>query len=186
MIKYIVTAFLDRLPWRRCRSTASIPAVRNLALERYVGAWYEIARLPHPFEDGMSHTTTAYAIYPDRTISITNRGYLDAEQRWVEAHGAARLVNTPSVGELEVTFYRPFLSKYRIIALDPDYRYAMVTSARINRLWLLGRQPQLDEATALRLVQQAEHWGFDVKKLIWVDHQNPPEDPDQSSGSGSR
>jgi len=167
----IFRAVLINLSQRiRAQRTTHIPAVRNFNLERYVGLWYEIARLPHPFEEGISHATATYGIYPDHTVSVVNRGYRDSANKWVEIHGAARMKADPNVGELEVSFFRPFLSRYRIIYIDNNYNCVMITSNRLNRLWIMARSPHLESETLANLCRQAKSWGFDTSKLIFVDH----------------
>ena len=148
------------------KSTADLPAVRGFEPRRYLGEWYEIARLPHRFERGLDFVRAQYSLNPDGSIRVVNSGVRDGKPRSIE--GRARLKapeQVPLAGELEVSFFRPFYSDYRIIELDPGYRYAVVTGADRDYLWILAREPQLDGAQLERLLERAKSRGFAVEKL---------------------
>jgi len=155
--------------------TRHIPAVEGFVLDRYLGKWYEIARLPHSFEEGLSHVTAEYSRRPDGTIQVVNRGY-DAEAgRWRSATGRARPASDEGRGELRVTFFWPFWGAYRIIALDEEgYRYAMVTSSRMSYLWILSRSPTLPKETLCLRLAKARQYGFNLSRLILVDQSPGP------------
>ena len=145
-------------------STADLAAVKEFDPARYCGVWYEAARLPHSFERGMTAVSAHYTLQPDGRISVLNRGIRDGEVR--EAHGVARTVRgREGTGELEVSFFRPFYGKYRVIRLAPDYSVAMVTSGNRNYLWILSRARQLDPAVLEAWVKTAAELGFDVSRL---------------------
>jgi apolipoprotein D and lipocalin family protein len=146
-----------------------IPAVTGFDAQRYLGLWYEIARLPHGFEKDLIAVTADYRQNTDGTIAVVNRGYHPAKQKWSEAIGIARLPDGPSVGRLKVSFFRPFYADYRVIAMDADYRWAMVTTNRLTYLWILSRSPEMDPALTGRLIAQARDFGFDTAALIMVD-----------------
>ena len=145
------------------KSTAEIPAVSGFELPRYLGVWYEIARLPHRFERNMDRVTAEYTANPDGTVKVVNSGERDGERR--KAEGIARFKGSSDLGELEVSFFRPFYGDYRIIRLAPDYRYAVVTSSTKEYLWILARTPQLPEEEQKELVEYAKSLGFTVEKL---------------------
>ena len=145
-------------------STADLAAVKNFDPARYCGVWYEAARLPHSFERGMTEVSARYTPKPDGTIEVVNRGIRDGEAR--EIRGVARTVRgKEGTGELEVSFFRPFYGKYRVIRLAPDYSAAMVTSGRRNYLWILSRARRLDPAVLAEWVKTAAELGFEVSKL---------------------
>ena len=146
-----------------------IPAVTGFDAQRYLGQWYEIARLPHSFEKDLVAVTADYRQNTDGTIEVVNRGYHTAKQKWSEAIGIARLPDGPSVGRLKVSFFRPFYADYRVIAMDADYRWAMVTTNRLTYLWILSRSPEMDPALVGRLIAQTRDFGFDTAALITVD-----------------
>ena len=155
------------------KSTAHIPSVTNFDPERYAGIWYEIARLPNWFEREMSDVQAEYTLRPDGTINVVNRGIRDGQEK--ETRGIARKDESypPSVGELEVSFFRPFYGKYRIIYLNDDSTVAMVTSGTMDYFWILSRTPDLPGNTKNELLRMAESWGFPVDKLEYPRHMTP-------------
>ncbi len=147
-----------------------ISPVTGFELQRYLGGWYEIARLDHSFERGMSRVTADYSLNDDGSIMVVNRGYLAEESEWKEAIGKAKFVGEEDVGHLKVSFFGPFYGGYVIFELDQQgYQYAFVTSYNRDYLWLLSRQPQVSDALKQQFVQQADALGFDTGALIWVD-----------------
>lgn len=136
---------------------------------RYLGKWYEIARLDHSFERGLTHVTAEYSPREDGGIKVVNRGYNAAKSEWKVAEGKAYFVETPDVGYLKVSFFGPFYGSYIVFDLDQqNYSYSMISGPDKSYLWLLSRTPTMDEATKKRLVDQAQALGFDTSKLIYV------------------
>ena len=152
-----------------------IQPVSGFQAERYLGTWYEIARLDHGFERGMSRVTAEYRRRDDGGIDVVNRGYLADTQTWKQADGKAYFVQSPDIGYLKVSFFGPFYGSYVVFELDrQDYRYALVAGPDRSYLWLLARSPTLDAATRERLVARAMAAGFDTQKLIFVDQSPVP------------
>ena len=139
--------------------------------DRYWGKWYEIARLDHPFERGLSEVTARYTPAADGHIRVVNKGYNRRTGEWKQVEGRARFVDDSSVGSLKVSFFGPFYGGYHIIALDrQNYAYAMVAGPSRSYLWILSRHPTLDDAVYRDLTARAAAWGFDTAKLIRVEH----------------
>ena len=152
-----------------------INPVENFKIDRYLGTWYEIARLDHRFERGLSQVTATYSKRPDGGIDVLNRGLDSKTGQWKEAKGRAYFINDPDVARLKVTFFWPFYGGYNVIALDrEDYAYAMVCGPNQNYLWILARTRQLDETVMQHLIAKAERLGFDTSQLIFVDQQDLP------------
>lgn len=145
--------------------------VTGFELDRYLGRWYEIARLDHPFERGLERVTATYTARDDGGVRVINRGYRPSTGEWDEAQGKAYFVGDRDVGQLKVSFFGPFYGGYNIIELDKvDYRYALVTGPDRSYLWILAREPTLEQALFDRLVATAKRLGFDTDKLIVVEH----------------
>jgi apolipoprotein D and lipocalin family protein len=145
--------------------------VKGFQVERYLGRWYEIARLDHSFERGLSNVRADYTLRDDGDITVLNRGYDDSRGEWKEAKGIARVLGERDVGSLKVSFFRPLWTGYHVIALDQEgYRYALVTSASRSYLWILSRTKTLDEQILSELVSKAKAWGFETETLISVRH----------------
>ena len=152
-----------------------INAVNDFQLERYLGRWYEIARLDHSFERGLSHVTADYSRRDDGGVKVINRGYYAPDGRWKIAEGRAYLLAEPQVGRLKVSFFGPFYGAYNIIALDRrDYSHAMICGPDRSYLWILARTPQIERAVLEELVARAKSWGFDTDNLIYPEQAEPP------------
>ena len=146
-----------------------IVPVSNFDTTRYLGKWYEIARLDHSFERGLSHVTADYSLRQDGGLKVLNRGYKDADAKWKEAEGKAYFVDKKDVGYLKVSFFGPFYGSYIVFDLDQqDYSYSMISGPDKSYLWLLSRTPTMDPALQQRLVERARGLGFDTSKLIYV------------------
>ena len=149
-----------------------ITPVATFDLERYLGAWYEIARLDHRFERGLSQVSANYRKRSDGGIDVLNRGYNAATGEWKEATGRAYPLGSPEQGSLKVSFFRPFYAGYHVIDLDQqDYAYALVSGPDRDYLWILSRTPILDKEITRKLINRATELGFDISGLIFVDHQ---------------
>jgi apolipoprotein D and lipocalin family protein len=149
---------------------AGIEPVSGFELQRYLGTWYEVARLDHPFERGLERITATYELRDDGGVKVTNRGYDVAKGEWKEAIGKAYFVGPPDVGQLKVSFFGPFYGGYNVVALDEDYRWVMVCGPSTSYLWILSRDPGLPPEILERLVARAASLGFDTGKLIYVHH----------------
>ena len=151
-----------------------IEPVTGFEVERYLGKWYEIARLDHRFERGLSDVSATYALREDGAMSVLNRGFSAQEGAWKEASGSARFRGEPTVGSLKVTFFWPFYGGYHIIALDKQgYAYAMVTGPNRSYLWILSRTKEMHERVLEGLVRQAAELGFATQDLIYVPQDRP-------------
>lgn len=148
-----------------------VRAVSGFELDRYLGTWYEIARLDHPFERGLTDVSAEYRLRAGGGIEVVNSGFdPEAGERRV-ATGKAFFVGEPSVGSLKVSFFGPFYGGYNVIALDTDgYCWSMVAGPNRAYLWILGRTPDLDPGIVTQLTDQAAALGFPVDELIRVDH----------------
>lgn len=143
--------------------------VTGFQLERYLGTWYEIARLDHRFERGLTQVSAEYAMRGDGGVRVVNRGYDVEAGTWQEAVCKAYFIDEPDVGRLKVSFFGPFYGAYNVLALGVDYDYALVAGPNLDYLWLLSRQRVLDPAIQSRLLEQAAAVGYDVDALIFVE-----------------
>lgn len=147
--------------------------VADFNAERYLGKWYEIARLDHRFERNLSNVTAQYSWRDAGGIDVVNRGYNTKTGEWQEATAVARFRQDPDIASLRVSFQWPFYGGYHVIALDENYKWAMVTGNNRSYLWILSREPTLDPAIQERLIEQADEWGFETEELIFVSHRPP-------------
>ena len=151
-----------------------VEPVASVDPERYLGTWYEIARLDHSFERGLSDVTATYGKREDGGVSVLNRGYRVEDGEWDQAEGRAYPLKAGDWTRLKVSFFGPFYGGYNIIALDSDYQWVMVVGPNRDYLWILSREPSLDQAITDQLVAQADAPDFPVAELIFVDHGTAP------------
>jgi apolipoprotein D and lipocalin family protein len=145
-------------------------AVQPFDIKRYLGKWFEIARMPVRFEKGLQSVTAVYSQNTDGSIRVTNRGYEKKLNKWKESIGKAKLLDNPQEARLKVSFFGPFYAGYNVLAIDPDYNYALVVGHNLNYLWLLSRTTTLPEGVKAAYIQLARNLGYQTDKLIWTDH----------------
>lgn len=145
-----------------------IEPVENFQLGKYLGKWYEIARLDHSFERGLSRVSAEYSLKEDGSVRVLNRGFLDEKKIWKEAEGKASFAESSEKGYLKVSFFGPFYGAYIIFDLDKEnYQYSMICGPDRNYLWILSRTPKISDELKNRLIQKASASGFDASKLIF-------------------
>lgn len=147
-----------------------VSPVRGFQVDRYLGKWYEIARLDHSFERGLTNAGAEYSIMKPGVVRVVNRGYNPAKGKWTQGRGRAKFTGDPSVASLKVSFFGPFYAGYHVIALDDkDYRWAVVSGPTRGYLWILARDSNMDEALYQSLVQSAKELGYPTDELVRVD-----------------
>lgn len=149
----------------------AVQPVTDFELERYLGTWYEIARLDHSFERGLSGVTAEYCLRDDGGIQVLNRGFSESKNQWKEAVGKAYFVNSDSEGFLKVSFFGPFYGSYVIFELDHEnYQYAFISGPNTGYLWFLSRTPTVEQEMMEKFLSAARARGFDTDNLIFVGH----------------
>ncbi len=147
-----------------------IAPVENFDLSRYLGTWYEIARLDHPFERGLEKVTAEYSLREDGGIRVVNRGFSRKDQAWKKAVGKGYFVRSSDEGYLKVSFFGPFYASYVIFKLDTqNYQYAWVTSTSKSYLWLLSRTPVVKKEIIQEFVSKTKNLGYETDQLIFVE-----------------
>ena len=142
-------------------------------VNRYAGTWYEIARMDHAFERGLSDVSAWYTLQPDGSVQVINRGFDVSRQAWKEAVGKALFTGDANRGALKVSFFGPFYGGYNVVALDPDYRWSLVVGPDLGYVWILARERQLAPAVRQQVLEKARSFGIEVDRLIWVDQGRP-------------
>ena len=150
----------------------NVRPVENFRLDDYLGKWYEIARLDHSFERGLSRVSAEYTLRDDGGVKVVNRGYSAKEEKWKDVEGKAFFVQNPDQGYLKVSFFGPFYGSYIVFELDHEqYQYALVSGPNTSYLWILARTPKLSDEIRDELVKKAAARGFDTNALIFVEHE---------------
>jgi apolipoprotein D and lipocalin family protein len=153
---------------------SDVTPVSGFDVNQYLGTWYEIARLDHSFERGLSHVTAEYSLNDDNSIKVLNRGFSAERNKWSHAVGKAKFRGDKTLGSLKVSFFGPFYGGYHIVALDDEYQHALVAGPSKNYLWILARSPELEEATYQSLVKKARDLDFQTEDLLYVAHEDVP------------
>ena len=140
---------------------------------RYVGRWYEIARLPNRFQEQCTGDVAAtYTRRDDGRITVVNECRTKDGVERVE--GIARRADPQGpASRLKVRFAPAWLSflpwvwgDYWILELDREYRTALVGEPSRKYLWILARTPVMDQAAYDGLVARAAQLGFDTSRLV--------------------
>ena len=157
-----------------CSSTGTpkgIAPIAGFELDRYLGKWYEIARLDHKFERGLQGVTASYSLNPDGSVKVSNSGVSTKTGKRDDAVGTAKFIGASDVAHLKVSFFGPFYGSYIVYELDKEnYEYALVSGPDRSYMWILSRTPQMDAERYERLVGIAKENGFDTDALIKVEH----------------
>ena len=165
------------LPILACLTTSgclgmpeNVQPVSDFELNRYLGRWYEIARLDHSFERGLENVTAEYSMRDDGGVRVVNRGFSPQDQEWSEATGKAYFVNSSDEGYLKVSFFGPFYGSYVVFELDKEnYQYAFISGPDLSYLWLLSRTPEVSAEVIYSFFKESEARGFDTSQIILVD-----------------
>lgn len=146
--------------------------VSNFDVSKYLGKWYEVARLDTWFEKDMDNTEAFYSLNEDGTVRVENSGYNFVKKKWKTSIGKAKFRGDKNVGDLKVSFFGPFYGDYTIIALDSEYKYSLVVGNTTDYLWILSRTKTIPEDVKNQFLSMAREFGFDTAKLVWVNQNN--------------
>lgn len=145
-------------------------AVQPFDKAEYLGKWYEIARLDFKFEKNLNNTTAEYSLREDGKIKVLNQGFNTVKEEWTEAVGKAKFVGDENVAKLKVSFFGPFYAGYNVIAIDEEYKYALVAGKNLDYLWILSRETTIPIDVKENYLSIAEEIGYNTADLIWVEH----------------
>lgn len=163
----LITASCTGLP-------EGVNPVKEFDTNRYLGKWYEIARLDHSFERGLSNVSAEYSLREDGGLRVLNKGFSPKDNEWNEVEGKAYFVGDSNEGHLKVSFFGPFYGSYVVFDLDREnYQYAFVAGYNKSYLWLLSRTPVISDDIIQRFINKSAELGFDTDGLIYVDHKQP-------------
>lgn len=171
-----------------CASCASQPVNRTSSeplatasavdLDRYLGRWYEIARLPNSFEKNCEGVTADYAMRDDGLIRVTNTCRKESPSGAVNvANGRARVVDKETNAKLQVSFFGPFWGDYWILDLAEDYSLSLVGEPSGRYLWILSRTPTISDETKNKVLSKLTAIGYDVSALYFPAQPPTPDNP---------
>ena len=153
-----------------CNSSESLDSVKPFNLNKYLGTWYEIARLPNSFEKGLSCVSATYSLKENGKIKVFNKGFKSSKNEYKEITGSARVLNDEYPSQLKVTFFWPFAGDYYVIDINEDYTIALVGDPSRKFLWILARDKKISDEDYQRLTQLAKSKGFETESLLKVEH----------------
>lgn len=148
----------------------NIEVVKPFDQKKYLGKWYEIARLDYYWERNLDNVTATYSLKEDGTIKVDNRGYDGKRGEWKESIGKAKPVDNPQEGRLKVSFFGPFYAEYNVIAIDKNYRYALIAGENTKYLWILSREKTISDEVKDKYLEKAQSLGYSIGDLVWVKH----------------
>jgi len=155
-------------------SCASIPKnaepVKGFDINRYLGDWYEIARFDYRFEKNLDNAGAQYSLDDKGNVKVVNSGYNFKTNEWKSVQGTAKFRGDKNTAALKVSFFGPFYSGYNVIALDENYKYALVAGKNLDYLWILSREKTIPEGVKQNYLKTAGEAGYDTSRLIWVKH----------------
>lgn len=151
-----------------------LQVVSSLDLNRYMGTWYEIARLPNSFQKKCVGDVTAnYTLNEDGTVRVINRCRKE-DGEMTEAEGKARRLSEDEPNsKLKVRFAPAWLSwlpfvwgNYWVIDLAEDYSYAVIGEPDREYLWILSRTPRMEDAVYQKILERIKAQGYDPAGLV--------------------
>ena len=143
-----------------------LEVVSSVDLNRYIGKWYEIVRLPQNFENGCVGVTAEYQLRTDGKVDVKNTCRRSSCEGKVSiADGSARVVDSKTNAKLKVSFFWPFEGDYWILELDSNYSYAVVGSPDRKSFWILSRTPHFPDSVKQNILTRFQTKGFNLEKL---------------------
>ena len=148
-------------------------------LSRYMGRWFEIAKIPNRFQRRCARDTTAtYVLRTDGNVDVINR-CVEEDGDEVVARGLAKVVDMQTRAQLKVSFVRLlgvrlFWGKYWVIGLDPEYQWALVGEPKRKYGWILARNSLLtpEQWEEIRDLLRAN--GYDPGRFVTTTHSPLP------------
>ncbi len=163
-----VCLILSGCAWGTKPEAPEVTVVPKVDLARYMGKWHEIARYPNRFQKGCVGSTAEYSLSPDgKIVEVVNRCTEEGPGGKPKSiRGKARVVDPDTNAKLSVTFFRPFSGDYWILALGPDYEYAVVGTPDRKYLWFLARTPAVSDDLYALFIGEASRQGFDTRRIL--------------------
>lgn len=146
-----------------------LEVVQNIDLDKYLGEWYEISRLPASFEKDCYGSKAEYTRNEDGSIKVVNSCHKqDIRGPLKVTTGKAYVPDPKTKAKLKVQFFWPFKGDYWILDIGPQYEYALVGEPSRKNMWILSRTPEIELDALKTLVNKAKEKGFDTDKLIYT------------------
>lgn len=156
------------------RKEKPLPVADYIDIERYMGTWYEIARLPQCYEKNTKNNAAHYTLNEKGYVEVMNTAVEinNGKSKNVSVKGKAFIMDTATNAKLKVSFFPPICSKYWILAVDQDYQWAVVGHPDRDSFWILSRERNLEIKLLSKLLSMAYDLDFDIENLIFTNHEN--------------
>jgi apolipoprotein D and lipocalin family protein len=164
---FSLITFLSIMLFNSCKNQ-DLDTVSSVDLEKYAGKWFDIASFPQRFQKGCENTTATYTLTDKGYVIVENRCKKQEEITYIK--GKAFVQKNSGNAKLKVQFFWPFRGKYWIIELDKNYQYAVVGHPNRKYLWILSREPKMNNVLYEELLKKIESKGFDINKIEKVVH----------------
>lgn len=152
--------------WKPVKS--DLPVIQDFDLEKYLGEWYEIARLDFFWEKGLKNVLAHYSLQEDGSIKVINSGIKIKDNTPKESTGKAKFVGLPHEGALKVSFFGPFYSGYNVMHIGGDYEYALVFGENLDYMWILSRTKTITPELQSKYLEYAKSAGYNTEALVWT------------------
>ncbi len=164
-----ILAFLALIFFNACETIPEgAKAVKPFEINKYLGTWYEIARMDFKFERDLKNVTATYSLNDNGTIKVLNQGFNINTNERKQAIGKAKFVDLTDEAKLKVSFFGPFYAGYNVVALDAEYKYALIAGQSLEYLWILSREKTIPENIKTEYLKIAKSIGYKTSDLIWV------------------
>ncbi len=164
-----ILAFLALIFFNACETIPEgAKAVKPFEVNKYLGTWCEIARMDFKFERDLKNVTATYSLNDNGTIKVLNQGFNINTNERKQAIGKAKFVDLTDEAKLKVSFFGPFYAGYNVVALDAEYKYALIAGQSLEYLWILSREKTIPENIKTEYLKIAESIGYKTSDLIWV------------------
>lgn len=160
---------LAYLALKNRKKSDDVTVVTPFDTMRYLGRWYEIARLDFRHEKNLDNTTAHYSLNKDNSIKVVNQGWNYVKEEWEVAEGKAK-PRKKNTGALKVSFWGPFYDEYNVVEITNDYQYALVFGKNTDYMWILSREKTMPEIVRQYFVLKAQSFGYNTDKLVWPEH----------------
>lgn len=147
---------------------SSVPVVQGFQKDKYLGSWYEIARMDFYWEKNLKNVQASYSSNDDGSIRVNNQGYDMLKEKYKQSIGRAKFIRSEEEGALKVSFFGPFYAGYNVVMLDADYRYALVFGENLDYMWILSRDKTIPDDIKEKYLTHAKRSGYATDKLVWT------------------
>ena len=152
--------------WKPIKS--DLPVIQDFDINRYLGTWFEVARIDFFWEKGLKNVTAEYSLNEHGTLRVDNRGQRIKDGKLKESVGKAKFVGNTHVGALRVSFFGPFYGGYNIMHIGDNYEHALVFGDNLDYFWILSRYKTIPEEIKTLYLDYALKSGYDLDRIVWT------------------